>query len=101
MTCTIEKLNWTTAYLYKTDRFGNIELTLPFETMKGLCDKYGIDPSLGAGEVQFAAFRDWLYKHRRTHELFYGRKGFDIQSLVDLFNDDLKGTEMLMEGVSK
>jgi len=98
--CDIEKLDWTTAYSYRRDTTPhNIELTLPFETMKAICDKWSLRPELGAGEASYSAFRDWLCRHRRTRSLFYGHgTGFDIQSLVELFNDDLKNTEKLMEG---
>jgi len=98
--CEVERLNWTTAYSYNVDG-KNIELTLPFETMKALCLKHNVYPSDGVGEVQFAAFRDWLYRHRRTRELFYGDKGSDIQSLVGLFGDDLKGTATIWDNNQK
>ena len=98
--CEVERLNWTNAYSYNVDG-KNIELTLPFETMKALCLKHNVYPSDGVGEVQFAAFRDWLYRHRRTRELFYGDKGSDIQSLVGLFGDDLKGTATIWDNNQK
>ena len=97
--CDIEKLNWTTAYSYRRDtKPCNIELTLPFETMTAICDKWRIYPELGAGEASYPAFRDWLCRHRRTRNLFYGHgTGFDIQSLVNLFHEDLKNTALLLE----
>ena len=94
--CGIRKLDWTTAYSYEFDA-KLFELTLPFETMKALCLKHNIYPLDGVGEVSFAAFRDWLYRHRRARELFYGDKGFDIQSLVDLLGEDLKGTAKIWD----
>lgn len=94
--CEVERLNWTTAYSYNVDG-KNVELTLPFETMKDLCLKHNVYPIDGAREAQFAVFRDWLYRHRRTQELFYGGKGFDILSLVDLFSGDLKGTATIWD----
>lgn len=94
--CDVERLNWTTAYSYNVDG-KNVELTLPFETMKALCLKHSVFPNDGAREAQFAVFRDWVYRHRRTQEHFYGDKGFDILSLVDLFRDDLKGTAKIWD----
>lgn len=99
--CEIEKLNWTTCYSYKTREGKNIDLTLPFETMQKICCRYRLEPELGAGEASFAAFRDWLYRHRRTRDEFYGKKGFDIKSLVGLFDDDLQGTAILMKEARK
>lgn len=95
----IEKLDWTTAYSYKRDSVPhNVELTLPLESMQEICRKYGLRPELGAGEASFPAFRDWLYRHRRTRQLFYGHgTGFDIQSLMDLFHEDLVNTAKMQD----
>ena len=99
--CDIEKTNWTTVYTYSCWRDTKpctVELTLPFETMTAICDKWCIYPELGAGEASYPAFRDWLYRHRRTRKLFYGHgTGFDIQSLVTLFHEDLQNTAKLEE----
>lgn len=96
--CEVERLNWTTAYSYKTKDDELVELTLPFESMKALCLKHNVYPIDGAGEVQYAAFSDWMCRHRRTREVFYGKEGFDIQSLVNLLDADLKGTAKLWDG---
>ena len=95
----IEKLDWTTTYSYKRDSVPrNVELTLPLESMQEICRKYGLSPELGAGEASYPAFSDWLRRHRRTRKLFYGHNtGFDIRSLVDLFDKDLKNALKLEE----
>lgn len=85
-----EELNWTTAYTYKLSDGKNYDATLPYGTLKKLCEKHRVSPDLGAKEASFESFRDWLYKHRKHKEQFYGKRGFDIDSLVDLFDDDLK-----------
>lgn len=101
--CEVEKLDWTTAYSYKrTSAPHNVELTLPLESMQEICRKYWLVPEHGATEASYQAFHDWLVRHRRTRKLFYGHQtGFDIRSLVNLFDDDLKGTAKIWNNAEK
>lgn len=95
--CEIEKLDWTSVYSYSRETNPHtVELTLPLESMHEICRKYDLLPELGAKEASYQAFHDWLVRHRRTRKKFYGHKeGFDIESLVDLFHEDLVKTAKL------
>lgn len=100
MKCKTEELDWCTAHSYAPESAAEgmdaIELTLSFAEMQELCRKYGLSPELGADEASYPAFRDWLRRHRRTQQLLCGHgTGFDIQSLVNLFHQDLTNTAKL------
>ena len=93
MKVTIETLGWCIAHTYQqTADSEKVELTLPFESMKGLCKKHDLFPELGCGEASYTAFKDWLKEHDAHKEKFYGSQGVDINSLVELFDQDLRNT---------
>lgn len=66
----------------------DVDLTLSYEKMVELCQKYNLQPEVGAGEALFDTFRDWLYSHKDTKDLL-NILAFDIISLVNLFNQDM------------
>ena len=91
------ELDWCTVHSYfASENNGSeskeIELSVPLEVMRTLVANHGLSPLGGAGAASYSAFQEWLGHHDDKKDMFYGSHGFDIASLVDIFDKDLQNT---------
>ena len=68
--------------------YGKHEMWVPYDAFAKVLEKYRIDPELGSSECGFEAFCEYLCLLPSSRYL--GRNGDDIDSLVGIFDHDLK-----------
>ena len=69
--------------------YGDFEMWVPYDGMKDVVEKYDIfQPDIGASECGFEAFCEYLTLLPSSRYL--GKHGDDIDSLVGMFDEDLR-----------